>query len=150
MKAGGRRCGGRNRDSGPRKPTIYYCVGKLELILATNHRPHSIHDARYLHLNLKSKLQEEGEVCDMERSFADHDIHRLGSKFDIEIVEEASYLVWYIWRDTKPSYSRLQDCITALTTDEELYRALKVAHAEGDYRAIREWKSTCRVMIVPN
>lgn len=83
----------------------------------------------------------------MERSFTDHDIHQLGSKFDIEIVEEASYLVWYIWRDTKPSYSRLQDCITALTTDEELYRALKFAHAEGDYRAIREWKSVSRHII---
>ncbi|KAF9482872.1 hypothetical protein BDN70DRAFT_379948 [Pholiota conissans] len=81
----------------------------------------------------------------METSSVDEKVQRLGSKFDIEIVEEASYILWYVCRDTNPLYSKLQDCITALSSDDELYRALKIAHGEGNYREIRAWKKSAEI-----
>lgn len=77
----------------------------------------------------------------MEKSLSDSDVQAQGSKFDIQIPEEASYLLWYIWRGSDPAYSKLQDCIAALEGDAELYDALKAAHVAGKYAAIRQWES---------
>ncbi|KIM37392.1 hypothetical protein M413DRAFT_20297 [Hebeloma cylindrosporum] len=76
----------------------------------------------------------------MEKDLSDAEIHRLGSKFDVQVREEASYLLWYIWRDRHPSCSTLQACISALSEDEDLYVALKAAHAHCGYDGIRRWK----------
>ncbi|KAF8970889.1 hypothetical protein BDZ97DRAFT_1694140 [Flammula alnicola] len=76
----------------------------------------------------------------MGTGLTDREIRKLGSKFDIEVPEEASYLLWYIWKDTDPCYSTLQACIGALIGNEELYLALKAAHIEGRYDGIRQWK----------
>ena len=77
----------------------------------------------------------------MEKPLSDSDVQAQGSKFDIQILEEASYLLWYIWRGTDPAYSKLQDCIAALDGDAELYNALKAAHVVGQYAVIRQWES---------
>ena len=77
----------------------------------------------------------------MEKPLSDSDVQAQGSKFDIQILEEASHLLWYIWRETDPAYSKLQDCIAALYGDAELYNALKAAHVAGQYAVIRQWES---------
>lgn len=72
-------------------------------------------------------------------SESDLNIHSLGSKFDIEILEEASYILWYIWRTLYPRYSTLQTCIDALSNDAKLYKALKHAHKQRAYDVVRNW-----------
>lgn len=72
----------------------------------------------------------------MKKDLDDKEIHQLGSKFDIEIREEASYILWHLWKGAS-----LQSCISALTEDEGLYRSLKVAHARKGYDSIRNWNS---------
>ncbi|KAF8152550.1 hypothetical protein B0H34DRAFT_663642 [Crassisporium funariophilum] len=78
----------------------------------------------------------------MEGALTDRDIHELRVKFDIDVPEEASFVLWHIWRDHDANYSTLSACIGALAGDEELYRALKTAHALGVYDAVRRWKKT--------
>jgi len=70
---------------------------------------------------------------------SDPEVHALGSRFDINILEEASYVLWYIWRTIYPPYSTLQACIGALTNDAKLYKALKSAHDCGEYDPVRYW-----------
>ncbi len=79
----------------------------------------------------------------MENPLSDSDVQAQGSKFNVNIhvLDEASNLLWYIWRNIDPAYSRLRDCIAALEEDPELYQALKDAHALGQYDMIRQWKS---------
>jgi len=77
----------------------------------------------------------------MKGTLSDHEIHALGSRFDVQVREEASYLLWYIWRDKRAGYSGLQACIGALLDNEELHSALQAAHAVGKYDEIREWQS---------
>ncbi|KAJ3505936.1 hypothetical protein NLJ89_g7152 [Agrocybe chaxingu] len=76
----------------------------------------------------------------MKKGLTDHEIWCLGSKFDLNIREEASYVLWYIWREKRAAYANLQACITVLLEDESLYLALKAAHAKGTYESIRHWK----------
>ncbi|KAF9552856.1 hypothetical protein CPC08DRAFT_822630 [Agrocybe pediades] len=76
----------------------------------------------------------------MKSELNDHDIHQLGLRFNIEIREEASYFLWYLWKDRHPHFTTLQSCIAALAENEELYRSLKEAHADGDYESLRNWK----------
>ncbi|KDR71862.1 hypothetical protein GALMADRAFT_281689 [Galerina marginata CBS 339.88] len=75
----------------------------------------------------------------MNKEPTDRDIHQQCSKFDVEVREEASYLLWCIWKEKYPYYSSLQACISALSEDEELYMALKAAHAQRRYSSIRNW-----------
>ncbi|KAF5378063.1 hypothetical protein D9615_007518 [Tricholomella constricta] len=70
---------------------------------------------------------------------SDLDIHKLCSKFDIEILEEASYVLWNVWKVVHPKYSTLQACISALAEDSSLYQALKRAHCQRKYDVVREW-----------
>lgn len=83
----------------------------------------------------------------MEKGLSDAEIHRLGSKFDVQVREEASYLLWYIWRDRHPNCSTLQACISALSEDEDLYVALKAAYAHCGYDEIRHWKGMNLVQV---
>ncbi|CAA7263844.1 unnamed protein product [Cyclocybe aegerita] len=76
----------------------------------------------------------------MKKGLTDHEIRCLGSKFDLNIREEASYVLWYIWREKRAAYANLQACIAVLLEDEDLYLALKAAHAKGTYESIRQWK----------
>ncbi|KAF8069176.1 hypothetical protein FPV67DRAFT_1491352, partial [Lyophyllum atratum] len=48
---------------------------------------------------------------------SDLEIHTLCSKFGIEVLEEASYVLWNVWQATYPRYSTLQACIRALAED---------------------------------
>lgn len=70
---------------------------------------------------------------------SDLDIQTLCSKFDIEILEEASYVLWNIWKAIHPKYSTLQACISALTEDIDLYHTLKRAHGQRKYDMVRAW-----------
>jgi hypothetical protein len=70
---------------------------------------------------------------------SDTEIRDYGSKFDINILEEASYVLWYIWRAIHPRYSTLPACIGALASDAKLYKALKSAHGYGKYDLVRYW-----------
>jgi len=72
----------------------------------------------------------------------DCDIHQLVSRFNVEVQEEASVVLHYIWRDDPAKSSNLSACISALTEDEELYRVLKTAHAHGVYDVVRKWESS--------
>ncbi|KAF9456088.1 hypothetical protein BDZ94DRAFT_1327205 [Collybia nuda] len=72
-------------------------------------------------------------------SESDFNIYTLVSKFDIEILEEASYILWHIWRTLHPNYSKLQTCIDALSNDSGLYQALKHAHKQRAYDVVRNW-----------
>lgn len=70
----------------------------------------------------------------------DIEIYAQSSKFDIEILEEASYILWNIWRvQGNSKYSTLSACIHALNEDGNLYQALKVAHKMRKYEPIRTW-----------
>ncbi|KAG5652567.1 hypothetical protein H0H81_004576 [Sphagnurus paluster] len=64
---------------------------------------------------------------------SDLEIHTLCAKFDIEILEEASYILWNIWKAIHPKYSTLQACISALTEDSSLYQVLKRAHHQRKF-----------------
>ncbi|KAF8228667.1 hypothetical protein L208DRAFT_1424348 [Tricholoma matsutake] len=70
---------------------------------------------------------------------SDAEVRASSSKFDINIREEASYVLWHIWRAIHPRYSTLQACISALTSDAKLYKALKSAHGCGKYDVVRYW-----------
>lgn len=72
----------------------------------------------------------------------DGELSNLSSRFNVQVREEAAYLLWYIWRKTRPSYSHLEACIKALE-DEKLYVALKEASTREDYDAIRCWRGMC-------
>jgi hypothetical protein len=76
---------------------------------------------------------------------SDPEIRALGAKFDINILEEASYVLWYLWRAIHPPYSTLQSCIAALTNDTKLYKALKSAHSTGNYDLVRYWGTSLTV-----
>ncbi|KIJ99806.1 hypothetical protein K443DRAFT_8140 [Laccaria amethystina LaAM-08-1] len=67
-------------------------------------------------------------------------IHNQSSKFDIDVLEEASYVLWYIWRDKYARYATLASCIEALAGDGVLYEALKAARRRRRYEVIRNWK----------
>ena len=77
---------------------------------------------------------------------SDPEIHVYGSKFDINIPEEASYVLWYIWRTIYPQYSTLPACIGALTNDPKLYKTLKSAHGCGKYDIVRYWPGASRTI----
>ncbi|KAF8808854.1 hypothetical protein BYT27DRAFT_7285678 [Phlegmacium glaucopus] len=79
----------------------------------------------------------------------DCDIHQLVSRFNVEVQEEASVALHYIWRDDPAKSSALPDCITALTEDEELYRVLKLAHAHGVYDVVRKWEQIPLPLLTP-
>ena len=79
----------------------------------------------------------------MGATLTDCDIHQLVSRFNVEVQEEASVVLHYIWRDEPAKASTLSGCINALTEDKELYRVLKVAHARGMYDVVRKWQSSC-------
>jgi hypothetical protein len=66
-------------------------------------------------------------------------IHQLVSRFNVEVQEEASIVLHYIWKDDPAKSSTLSRCITALE-DEELYHVLKIAHAHGMYDVVRKWE----------
>lgn len=71
---------------------------------------------------------------------SDLEIFNLCSKFDIDILEEASYVLWNVWKTVyDPTNSTLQACITALMEDSKLYEVLKRAHSEKKYDTIRSW-----------
>jgi predicted protein tyrosine phosphatase len=78
----------------------------------------------------------------MSATLTDCDIHKLVSRFNVEVQEEASVVLHYIWKDDPTKSSTLPGCISALTEDEELYRVLKVAHARGIYDVVRKWESS--------
>lgn len=77
----------------------------------------------------------------MDDELTNDRIHTLSTRFNLEVREEAAYLLWYIWRKTRAKYSRLPACISALE-DEKLYRALKEAVSKRDYHAIKFWRGT--------
>lgn len=76
----------------------------------------------------------------MSATLTDCAIHQLVSRFNVEVQEEASVVLHYIWKDDPTKSSTLSGCISALE-DEELYRILKVAHAQGMYDVVRKWES---------
>ena len=71
----------------------------------------------------------------------DDEIHALVAKFDVNVVEEASYILWYIWKDRYCAFKTLQACIAALSSDETLYQSLKDAHGGRCYAVIRDWST---------
>jgi hypothetical protein len=77
----------------------------------------------------------------MSATSTDCTIHQVVSKFNVEVQEEASVVLHYIWKDDPAKSSTLSGCISALE-DEELYRVLKVAHAHGVYGVVRNWKTS--------
>ena len=76
----------------------------------------------------------------MQEGSPDAEILKSCSKFDVSIPEEASYILWHIWKDRYPAYASLPTCISTLSRDEDLYAALKVAHSRGEYDVLRNWK----------
>lgn len=76
----------------------------------------------------------------MQKGPTDREIQKQYSKFDVDVREEASYILWHIWKDSNPSYATLQACIGVLYEDDDLYSALKAAHIRGEYDEIRNWK----------
>jgi hypothetical protein len=75
----------------------------------------------------------------MADELSDHEIHKLSSRFNLQVREEAAYLLWYIWRTNRAKYAHLPACISALQ-DEKLYIAMKEAGTRGNYDAIRCWR----------
>ena len=73
------------------------------------------------------------------------EIHNQSSKFDINILEEASYVLWYIWREKYARYATLASCIEALAGNGELYDALKTARRRKRYDVIRNWSTSRRL-----
>lgn len=72
----------------------------------------------------------------------DNEITKRVAKFDISILEEASYILWHIWKERYRGYETLQACITALSVNDSLYESLKRAHACRKYDAIRNWSAS--------
>ncbi|EAU81607.2 hypothetical protein CC1G_02623 [Coprinopsis cinerea okayama7 len=58
------------------------------------------------------------------------------AKFNVDILEEASYVLWCIWKDKKS----LPACISALAEDKGLYETLKEAHRTKNYQCIQTWE----------
>ena len=77
----------------------------------------------------------------MSATLTDCAIHQLVSRFNVEVQEEASVILHYIWKGDPTKSSTLSGCISALE-DEELYRVLKIAHAHGMYDVVRKWESS--------
>jgi hypothetical protein len=77
----------------------------------------------------------------MSATLSDCAIHQLVSRFNVDVQEEASVVLHYIWKDDPAKSSTLSGCISALE-DEELYRVLKFAHAHGMYDMVRNWKTS--------
>ncbi|KAG6817695.1 hypothetical protein H0H93_007062 [Arthromyces matolae] len=77
---------------------------------------------------------------------SDVEIFTTCSKFDVDILEEASYVLWNIWKTIYPKYSSLPACLAALTEDASLYEVLKHAHVEKKYDIIRSWSAMPRVV----
>lgn len=71
----------------------------------------------------------------------DDEISRRVAKFDINILEEASYVLWHIWKERYRGYETLPACITALSVNVSLYESLKLAHARRKYDTIRNWSA---------
>jgi hypothetical protein len=69
----------------------------------------------------------------------DRELHALSSRFNIDVLEEASYILWSIWKSTFPRYSSLPACIDALKQSAELYSELKASHKRRRYDNIRNW-----------
>ena len=78
----------------------------------------------------------------MSTALNDFDIHQIVSRFKVDVQEEASVILHYIWRDNPTKSSTLSACSSALTDDKELYQALKVAHAHGRYDIVRKWQNS--------
>ncbi|KAG6908568.1 hypothetical protein DXG01_004126 [Tephrocybe rancida] len=72
---------------------------------------------------------------------SDLEIFSQCSKFDINILEEASFVLWKLWKSVYPKYSSLEACIIALKEDSNLYQVLKCAHLHKKYDAVRSWAS---------
>ena len=81
----------------------------------------------------------------MKSTPTNQEIHNQSSKFDIDIPEEASYVLWYIWREKYARYATLASCIEALAGDGELYEALKTARRRRRYDVIRNWSTSRRL-----
>lgn len=70
----------------------------------------------------------------------DAQIHATCAKFDANVQEEASLILWNVWRFAQqPRYSTQPACLDALSADINLYNALKEAHASKNYHSIRNW-----------
>lgn len=82
----------------------------------------------------------------LEYEANDAQIHASCAKFDANIREEASIILWTIWRPTRPQYGDLPACLDALSEDLDLHEALKHAHATQNYDTIRNWCTLCRYM----
>ena len=72
---------------------------------------------------------------------SDDEISKRVAKFDVNILEEASYILWHIWKERYRGYESLQACITALSVNVGLYDSLKRAHACRSYGAIQYWSA---------
>ena len=81
----------------------------------------------------------------MKSTPTNQEVHNQSSKFDIDILEEASYVLWYIWREKYARYATLASCIEALAGDGELYEALKTARRRRRYDVIRNWSTSRRL-----
>ena len=57
------------------------------------------------------------------------------------ILEEASYVLWFIWQDKHTRYATLVSCIEALAGDGELHEALETARRRRRYDVIRNWST---------
>jgi hypothetical protein len=79
---------------------------------------------------------------------SDPEIYALRSKWNINVLEEASYVLWYLWRAIHPAYTKLEPCVGALRNDDTLYKALKSAHACGKYDPVRYWGTSIVVVTV--
>ena len=84
----------------------------------------------------------------MKSTPTNQEIHNQSSKFDIDIPEEASYVLWYIWREKYARYATLASCIEALAGDGELYDALKTARRRRRYDVIRNWSTSRHLFCV--
>lgn len=79
------------------------------------------------------------EILDMNSGPDDRELHALSSRFNIDILEEASYILWSIWKSIFPRYSTLPACIDALRENAELYSELRASHKRRGYDNIRNW-----------
>jgi len=77
---------------------------------------------------------------------SDLEIHEVCSKFDINIREEASLVLWNIWKAIHPKYSTLQACLKALSDDNNLYDTLKRARGQRKYDIVRDWGASIRFL----
>ncbi|KAF5349975.1 hypothetical protein D9756_009205 [Leucocoprinus leucothites] len=69
----------------------------------------------------------------------DAEIYSHCSRFDVNLQEEASLILWWIWRSTRPQYSTQPACLDAIYRDPGLHDALKTAHNAKKYTSIRNW-----------